>query len=144
MPYTPSQKVLEKYADTLVNFALGGGRGIKKGEVVWLVAYECAKPLYVEIRKAVLKAGGHLISDFRPDNDDKYNLDKDFYLNAQDHQLTFFADKYFRGLIDQIDHMVFILSETNKKSLEGIDPAKIMKRQHSLKPYMEWRNEKEN
>ena len=33
-PYKPSKKVLEKYADVLVNFALGSYKGIKKGDVV--------------------------------------------------------------------------------------------------------------
>lgn len=34
--YVPNEKILEKYADVLVNFALGGGKGVKKGEVVFL------------------------------------------------------------------------------------------------------------
>ena len=32
--YKPSQKILDKYADVLVNFALNSGAGVKKGEVV--------------------------------------------------------------------------------------------------------------
>ena len=31
MSFTPSQQVLERYADVLINFALGGGAGIKAG-----------------------------------------------------------------------------------------------------------------
>ena len=42
--YQPSQKILEKYADVIVNFALGGGKGIKKGETVRLTVYDIAKP----------------------------------------------------------------------------------------------------
>jgi hypothetical protein len=34
MSYTPSKQILDKYADVMVNFALGGGKGIKKGDVV--------------------------------------------------------------------------------------------------------------
>ena len=30
--YTPPQEQLERYADLLVNYALGGGDGIKRGE----------------------------------------------------------------------------------------------------------------
>ncbi len=47
--YRPSQKILAKYADLLVNFALGGGKGIKKGDVVYITADECTKPLYLEL-----------------------------------------------------------------------------------------------
>jgi len=52
--YQPSQKILEKYADVLVNFALGGGGGIKKGETVRLTVYDIAKPFYTELRRAIL------------------------------------------------------------------------------------------
>ena len=57
MAYTPSQQVLERYADVLINFALGGGAGIKRGDVVRIVAHEAAKPLYVELHRAVWRAG---------------------------------------------------------------------------------------
>ena len=36
MSYEPSVEVLEKYAKVLVDFALGGGKGIKKGDFVYL------------------------------------------------------------------------------------------------------------
>ncbi len=145
MSYNPSQKVLEKYADVLVNFALGSGKGIKKGDVVYLACYESAKPLMVELRKTILKAGGHIISSYQPDNEPgRYNLSKDFYLLAQDHQLDFFPGKYLRGLIDEADHMIFIDSETDKQALKGINPKKIMKARIAFKPYIEWRDEKEN
>src|SRR5437588_515806 len=38
MSYVPSNEVLERYADVLVGFALGGGTGIKAGESVRVVA----------------------------------------------------------------------------------------------------------
>ncbi|PIQ91414.1 MAG: thermophilic metalloprotease (M29) superfamily [Parcubacteria group bacterium CG11_big_fil_rev_8_21_14_0_20_39_22] len=144
MNYHPNQKTLEKYANVLVNFALGGGKGIKKGDVVHLVVYEYAKPLYVELRKAVWKAGGHVISDYRPDNGDRMPIEKDFYLYAKEHQLQFFPKKYLKGLVDEAHHTVFVLSDTDKQALKGIPPEKIMLRGMSFKPYMDWRNQKEN
>ncbi|HXY17811.1 MAG TPA: hypothetical protein VEH48_00085 [Candidatus Nitrosopolaris sp.] len=36
MAFTPSEEILDKYAKVLVNFALGGSKGIKPGEVVYL------------------------------------------------------------------------------------------------------------
>ena len=142
--YKPSDKILERYADVLVNFALGGGKGIKKGEVVYLMAEESAKPLYLELRKAIWKSGGHIISSYIPSNDEEYNVEKDFFIHAGLHQLDFFPEHHLKGLIKQIDHSIFIISEGNKQALTGIDPKKIMRASKSMKPYMEWRNEKEN
>jgi aminopeptidase len=143
-PYHPSQEILEKYANVLVNFALGGGKGIKKGDVVYLVAEEYSKPLFIEIRKAIWKSGGHVISSYRPSSDEKYALEKDFFLIAKDNQLEFFPARYLKGLVDEIDHSIYILSETDKQALKGIDPKKIMKSSNASKPYMDWRDAKEN
>lgn len=144
MSYRPPQKILEKYAAVLVNFALGGGTGIKKGDVVQVTVHERAKPLYAEIRKAILRAGGHVIGNYQPDNTKEFNFDKDFYTYAKPEQIDFFADKHLKGLIEQIDHSVFILSDDNKRALEGISPQKIMRRGEAMKQYAEWRNDKEN
>ena len=135
--YKPSQKILENYAKVLVNFALGSGKGIKKGEVVLLIAEESAKPLYLEARKAIWKAGGHVISDYRPANEEDYNVDQDFYLHAENHQLSFFPNHYLAGLLKQADHSLFIMSTTNTEALKDIAPKKIMERSKTFKPYME-------
>jgi aminopeptidase len=139
--YQPSQKILENYAKVLVNYALGGGKGIKKGDVVIVQAPESAKPLYIERLRAIWRSGGHAISRFSLDSGP---ADKDFFLLAEDHQLDFFPDKFMKGMIDQADHILFVIAEKDKKSLAGIHPSKIMKRERAFKPYMEWRNEKEN
>src|ERR1019366_9833628 len=122
MPYTPSQQVLERYADVLVNFALGGGAGIKQGDVVRIVAHESAKPLYVELHRAVWRAGAHAIGQFIPDDDGSHNLSRIFYELAADEQVDFLPDTYMRGLIDQIDHQVTVLSDSDMHALEGVDP----------------------
>ena len=142
--YKPPQKILEKYADVLVNFALGGGKGIKHGDVVYIMANEIAKPLFIELRKAVWKSGGHVISDYRPSPDREFNVERDFYVHAQNHQIEFFPKKYMKGLIDEIDHSVFIISDTDKKVLSSVDPKKLMARGKTMRPYMEWRNVKKN
>ncbi|HVO28519.1 MAG TPA: aminopeptidase, partial [Candidatus Paceibacterota bacterium] len=99
--YQPDWKILRRYADVLVNFALGKGKGIKKGDVVLVEAHENAKPFFVELLRAVTKAGGHTISHYAPDNDRTFNATRDFFLDAKDHQLHFFPSKYYRGLIDE-------------------------------------------
>lgn len=143
-PYTPSPEILKKYADVLVNFALGGGKGIKKGDVVQVTGSESCKPLFIAVRNAVLDAGGHVIATYSPDSSDpKESMARYFYENAKDHQLDWFPKKYVRGLVDEMDHVVHIISEANKKELEGIDPKKIMRRGLAWKPSRDWQNEKE-
>src|SRR5579871_2388105 len=104
MSYTPPQHVLGRYADVLINFALGGGSGIKRGEVVRIVAREAAKPLYAALHRAVISAGGHVIGGYLPDDDGAHNLTREFYELADDAQLDFFPAAYMRGLVDQLDH----------------------------------------
>ncbi len=142
--YTPSKIILERYADVMVNFALNGGKGIKKGEVVHLVCYEAAKPLFMELKRAIYKSGGHVISDYRPDSGDRFPFDRMFFELAKPHQLEFFPHTYARGLVDEMDHTLFVVSEVDMHELEGIDPKKIMKRGLAWKPYMDWRRDKEN
>lgn len=139
MTYLPDPALLDKYADVLVNFALHGGEGVRPGEVVQLRVPEVAKPLLVALRRAVLKAGAHPLIFFSPDD-----MAREFYELASDEQLSFFAEKYHRGTVDQIDHTIAILAETNKQELAGIPSKKIMAVQKAMKPYMEWRRNKEN
>ena len=137
--YVPSQEILDKYADLLINFALGSYNGIKKGEVVLLQVPENAKPLLISLRKSVLKAGGHPLIHYIPDD-----ITEEFYKHATEDHLTFFPAKYLKGRVDQIDHSVFIIADTNPKELENVEPRKIMTKDKSFKPYKDWRNEKEN
>jgi aminopeptidase len=144
MPYTPAQEILERYADVLVNFALGGGAGVKRGEVVRVFANESAKPLYVELHRALWRAGCHTIGAYAPDNDDRFNLSRDFYELAGEEQIDFFAAEYQRGVIEQIDHAVSVIGDVNPHALAGVDPGLIMRNGQSMKPAMEWREAKEN
>lgn len=143
-PYTPSEKILANYADVLVNFALGGGKGLKKGEVVLLTSPESAKPLMLAVRNAILKAGGHVIANYLPDSHPgEPSFARDYYRLAEDHQLDWFPQKYVRGMVDTIDHTVHLIAENDKKELEGIDPKRIMRRGVAWKPFRDWENAKE-
>ena len=139
MNFVPPQAVLCKYARVLVNFALNSGRGIKRGEVVRITTGESAKPLYVAIRNQILRSGGHPITNYLPDGVSR----EVFHLSSPD-QLKFFPQKYLRGIADQVDHSISVISEVDKHELEGIDPQKIMLKNKSIKPYREWLDKKEN
>ena len=142
--HTPSREILDKYADLLVNFALNSGDGIKPGEVVYLSAPEYAKPFYAALARAITIAGGHYISGYHTSVDEEYNLGREFYDHANQDQVTFFPEKYYRGLVDQIDHQLMVIADTDKQALKGVDPQRIMARGKAMKPYMEWRDAKES
>jgi aminopeptidase len=142
--FTPSQLHLERYADVLVNYALGEGTGIAAGDVVHVVAPESAKPLYVEVCRAVWRSGGHVIGQYLPDDDREHNLSRDFYTLAGESQLTFLPKRYRRGLLDDTDHMVYIRAEKDPRALGEVDPAKLLTHRRSLRPVLEWRMAKEN
>ncbi|MDD2224899.1 MAG: aminopeptidase [Candidatus Shapirobacteria bacterium] len=137
--YQPSSEILNKYADVLVNFALNNGRGVKKGEVVFLQVPESAKPLLISLQKSVLKAGAHAIIQYLPDE-----MSREFFELADDDQLKFFPATFLKGRVKQADHFLMVLAETNYHELEGIDPQKIMERNQVFKPYKDWRDAKEN
>lgn len=136
--YAPSKKILDKYAAVLVNYALGGGQGIKTGDVVYIMVPESAKPMLGSLEKAVLLAGGNPIIHYLPEGNSKQ-----FYTFASDEQVAFFPEKLLKGRLEQIDHSIAIIAQSDKHELKGVDAKKIMLRQKSAKPYMEWRNKKE-
>ena len=145
MAYTPPSPILRRYARVLVRFALNGGKGIRRDDVVWLVVPEIAKPLLLELRRAVLDAGAHAITRYLPDSNEgrQMRFSRDFYERASLEQLRFFPRTYYRGLVDSIDHQLSIIADTDPFELRGIDPRRIMETSKSAKPFMEWRNEKE-
>jgi aminopeptidase len=144
MTYTPPQEILERYAAVLVDFALGGGSGIKPGDVVRVAGYESAKPLYAEVLKAIWRSGGHAIGQYMPDDDDSCNLKRAFFELAGADQLDFFPGKLMRGMIDELDHQISILSTSDPEALKGVEPKKIMRAGRAMKPLMDWRTEKES
>ena len=137
--YHPSKKILEKYANVLVNFALNSGKGVRRGEVVLLQVPESAKLMLLELNRAVLKAGAHPIIQYLPDG-----MSREFFNLANKEQISFFPAKYLKGRIEEIDHSIFIIADTDKHELEGIDPKMIMDKSLAFKPYTDWRNKKEN
>jgi aminopeptidase len=144
MAYELSEQYLRRYADLLVNFALGGGEGIKPGDVVFVIGNESCKPLFAEVSRAVWRAGGTTLSDYSPDADATTNLRRDFFEIASDEQIGFFAGDYHKGIIDQSDHLVYIESQADPHALGDVPPAKLMRRQAAMLPLVQWQDEKEN
>jgi aminopeptidase len=137
--YTPGKKILTNYANVLINFALGSGAGVKKGQTVYLVTQQPGLPLAKEVYRAVLEAGANPIVDI---------IDDDFKLlqltHATDRQLQFFPRKYYRGLAGSIDHWVRILADADPMFLKNSDPRKIILSNRSRKPFRDWLDKKED
>ncbi|HLJ03786.1 MAG TPA: aminopeptidase [Solirubrobacteraceae bacterium] len=144
MSYQPPQQYLERYADLLVNFALGGGSGIHAGDVVSVSGPESAKPLYAEVCRAVWRAGGHVLARYAPDDDARYNLSREFFEIAGEDQLSFFAEHYWKGLIDQADHLVAIRCQADPHALRDVDPARILAQRRAMHPAVQWQAAKES
>jgi aminopeptidase len=137
--YTPSSTILQRYADVLINFALGGGNGIKPGEVVLLCVPECARPMLQPLHDAVLKSGGHPVVDIIPDG-----LQRSFFELANDEQNTYRPMKRLLATVEDCDHRLYMIAEHEKYELAGVNTEKVMKRFATIKPYREAMNKKEN
>ena len=130
--------MLDRYARILVDFALGGGTGISRGDVVMVSASDDAKPFYVAIRDAVLRSGGTVIGDYHPSGAGRSALEL-----ASVEQLATFHRAYYRGLAATVDHRVSILSTSDPRELDGVDPEKLFAGRRTIRPYREWIARKE-
>lgn len=137
-PYLPSQEILRKYAEVLVNFALGEKEGIRRGEVVQCLVPDIAKPLAKELQVVILEAGGHMLLRLLPTG-----MDKDFYALASEEQLIFFPERHMKSRADLIDHTIGIIADPDPYELTDVDPAKIMKQRNAHKKYRDWITDKE-
>ncbi|HPC34604.1 MAG TPA: aminopeptidase, partial [Candidatus Absconditabacterales bacterium] len=136
--FSPSVKILNKYADVLVNFALRGGKGIKKGDVVFVYIPESAKAFYIPLQETILKAGGHPVMKYTAEG-----VARSFYEVASDQQLQFFPDAYKKGEIESKTHHISILAEADKHELRGVEAQKIMMRIKANQPYRDLLDKKE-
>jgi len=136
---TPNKDLLEKYARVLIDFALNDGEGIKKGDVVYLVTQSPGIPLAQEVYRSIIRSGGFPLIQIQDDSFSLISL-----LEGSDEQLTFFPDKFYRGLADNIDHYVRILADRDPLFLSKADPRKVVLASNSTKQFRVWLDEKED
>ncbi len=137
--YTPSKKILENYANVLVNFALNSGHGVKPLEVVECVVPDVAKPLALELQNAILKARAIPLIRLLPTG-----FEKDYFTLAQPEQLTFFPEAYFQAKSQLLHHTISIIADIDPHDLKSIPPEKIMAARNAKKPYRDMLIAKEN
>lgn len=131
--FVPSQQILIRYAQVLVNYALNSGEGVRPGEVVQCTVPDIAKPLALTLQNEILKAGAHPIIRILPTG-----FEKDFYDLANDEQLTFFPEAYQRAKVDMMDHHIVIIADVDPFELKEVNPEKIVLARDSKKILREW------
>jgi aminopeptidase len=137
------ENLLKKYAQVMVHYALNNGKGINKGETVFLVGQECSKDLFMAIAKEIYKAGGNIVTHYLPNNIREYSLARFVLENGGDEQISFFAKPYWQGIVDSIDHILSIISEPDIHVFEGLPSSKISMMNSARAPYMQMREKKE-
>ena len=140
---TLDEDLLKKYAQVMVHYALNNGKGINKGDTVFLVAQECSKDLFMAIAKEIYAAGGNLITHYQPNNIRENSLARFLLENGSDEQISFFAKPYWQGIVDAADHILFIISEPDIHVFEGLPASKISMMNSARAPYMQMREKKE-
>jgi aminopeptidase len=137
-------RILKNYAGVMVHYALNNGKGINKGDTVFLVGQENTRDLFLAIGKEVYGAGGNLITHYQPDNIRNNSLIRFLLENGSDEQIEFFARPYWQGIVEAADHILFIISEPNINYLEGLPASKISRMNSARAPYMKMREQKEH
>ncbi|MFA6533043.1 MAG: aminopeptidase [Patescibacteria group bacterium] len=119
--FTPDKKILENYAKVMIDFALGKGKGVKAGQVVYLQYDSEALPLALAVYKRILEKGAYpMVKGIEE------SFQKAMYENASDDQLKFFPKEYTKALVNTIDHRIYLIAPTNPFLLKDIDPKKVM------------------
>ena len=137
--YTPSEFILNNYAQVLVDFALGSGKGVKKDEVVLVQCDLPAIPLAKAVYRRILEKGGHPI--LRLNEEDFSRL---MFEVATDAQLDFFPKKYMKSLVDTIDHRMYLIGTRDPFLLKNVEPARIIRANKNSLIMKKWLFDKED
>jgi aminopeptidase len=144
--YTPSDKVLKKYADVLINYGLNNGKGINRGDTVFLILPEFAKPLLKHLENAIYLNDGNLILRYLPsDWARSFEVGLNFFRNKPSStQLNFYPKNYIDGLYEDIDHYLAILGEENPTHFKSVEPSMINAKKNAWSGYFTKRIAKED
>src|SRR5215831_4700381 len=137
------ESLLKKYAQVMVHYGLNNGRGMNKGETVFLVGQECSKNLFTAIAKEIYTTGGNVITQYLPNNIRESSLARFVLENGNDEQISFFAKSYWQGIADAIDHILFIVAEPDIHVFEGLPSSKVSLMNSARAPWMAMREKKE-
>lgn len=105
---------LSRLADVLVNYSAG----VKKGDLVRIVGSVIAEPLFIELFKAVLEAGGHPYVQMNSDS-----CSEAFFKLSRQHQLDY-QNPVAQHEVETIDCMISTWAVENTRYLSGVDPRR--------------------
>ena len=125
-------------ADSGINFALWCWKWIKPWDTVFVQIPESAKPFYIPLQTAILKAWWHPFMQYLPDW-----VARNFYENASDEQLEFVAEEYTKWKIESMTHNLRVIADSDLHELDWIDSSKIMKRVKANRAFRDLRDKKE-
>lgn len=137
--YTPPQETLAKYARILVDFALGAGKGIKEGDVVYVQVDLDALPLAQEVYRYIVKRGAHPMIKLVD-----HGFTQILLQEGNEKQLTFFPEKHMKSLVETIDHRVYLMAPRDPFYLKDADPQKVMLSGKSSGKLKKWLFDKED
>ncbi len=104
---------------------------IQKGDLVLIRTNISAEPFVLALYEAVLRRGANPIVEASLPG-----LNEIFFRLANDDQIDY-PNPILMEMIDRIDVLFSVISETNTKSLAGVDPARMARRQKAQKPFIE-------
>ena len=125
-----AEKRLRKLADVLVNYSVK----VKPGDWVFITGSMVALPLYKEVYKQVLLAGGNPSVNFYTDD-----LNELYFKHANEEQINF-VSKLQSLPYEEADVLIHLRALENTRALSGVDPAKQSQRakatSHLMETYM--------
>jgi len=137
--FTPDKKILENYAKVMIDFALGKGKGVKAGQVIYLQYDTEALPLALAVYKRILEKGAHpMVKGIEE------SFQKTMFEVASDDQLKFFPKEFTKSLVNTIDHRIYLIAPTDPFLLKNVDAKKIITANLEKQMLRRWLFEKED
>lgn len=118
---------LERLADVLVNYSVG----VKKDQIVRINGPAIAAPLFSEVYRKVLAAGGHPLARMSLEE-----LNEIFVKNGTDAQLQF-INPITQFEYEKIDATIGFWADENTRAMSNCDPKRIGMMDAARKPLMQ-------
>ncbi len=120
----------EDFAPRLAQVITEFSMPVQKGDLVGILGSTEAEPLLRALHEAVVRRGGHpfVIANLP-------GLDEVFLRQAADHQLDY-LNPVMMELIERVDVLYQVIAPSNTRSMSGIDPARIARRQQARGPFV--------
>jgi len=124
-----TDKILQNYADLMVNFGANERKGVQKNEVCYVRVPESASIMLKYFQRSILRAGGFPVLEISPEG-----LAADFFEMANDEQLNYINENVIRVKNQQFDHCISVVGSKFPLELKNADTKKIAQRRKVFAP----------